>query len=199
MLECRLFDRLVDQVLPGDIVALSGILRVNAVDETRLRLDPSCGFMLDVNAVVALSRTVEQPTSEDERSLFARFAAMPAVFPTLVASFCPRIHGQESVKGISEQSPIDSPKPESFWHSSAEAAHVPMKKSFLVGATFTACWSVALLTTITTVAHYCRRSWAWKERAACGCLASVRSRRLGVCKHVIDRRPVGGRAPRGRE
>lgn len=109
MLECRLFDRLVDQVLPGDIVALSGILRVNSVDETRLRLDPSCGFILDVNAVVALSRTVEQPTSEDERSLFARLAAMPAAFPTLVASFCPRIHGQESVKGIpTGQSLIDA-------------------------------------------------------------------------------------------
>ncbi|XP_025104122.1 DNA helicase MCM8-like [Pomacea canaliculata] len=123
--DCELTSDLVDSCVPGDVVTVSGIVKVNSIDEGRSKNKEKCMFLLyifansisnskgcktngsDVNS--ADSREKSRNISSGGGRLAMEFSmkelyaiqeiqSEPNLFRLLVASLCPTIYGHELVK-----------------------------------------------------------------------------------------------------
>ncbi|XP_078724376.1 DNA helicase MCM8 isoform X2 [Lampetra fluviatilis] len=111
--ECELTHDLVDSCVPGDVITLTGIVKVASSDEGRNKSNKDkCMFLLYIQAV-AVSNTKGQRSDgggEDTapgvaldfslKELYAvqEIQAQPDLFRLLVHSICPTIYGHELVK-----------------------------------------------------------------------------------------------------
>ncbi|XP_032818836.1 DNA helicase MCM8 isoform X1 [Petromyzon marinus] len=111
--ECELTHDLVDSCVPGDVITLTGIVKVASSDEGRNKSNKDkCMFLLYIQAV-AVSNTKGQRSDgggEDTapgvaldfslKELYAvqEIQAQPHLFRLLVHSICPTIYGHELVK-----------------------------------------------------------------------------------------------------
>jgi DNA helicase MCM8 len=113
LLDCELSGELVEQLNPGDVVIMSGIIRSRRVDQTaRGRNTAELSLFLDVNYTCTThsakqSKLIKQPQAtmdEFSSSDLSRIASLItsqtryALFPHMVQSLCPAIMGHEFVK-----------------------------------------------------------------------------------------------------
>ncbi|KAL5007806.1 hypothetical protein ScPMuIL_016612 [Solemya velum] len=108
-IECELTNDLVDSCMPGDVVTVSGIVKVNSVEDGRGRNKDKCLFLLYLFAN-SVSNTKGNKSSTDSSSgvgvdftvkeLYAieEIQSEDHVFRLLVNSLCPSIYGHELVK-----------------------------------------------------------------------------------------------------
>eukprot|EP00049_Salpingoeca_infusionum_P023208 m.10918 g.10918 ORF g.10918 m.10918 type:complete len:726 (+) comp5632_c0_seq2:200-2377(+) len=108
--ECEVFHDLVDKCTPGDVIVISGEVRVVSSDEGRRMKQEKCMFLLYIhtNALYNSRSKIQNGGQEDEtyqmehtqRDLYAiqRIHAEENTFRSIVHSFCPMIYGQELVK-----------------------------------------------------------------------------------------------------
>jgi DNA helicase MCM8 len=123
-IECDVTDDLVDLVVPGDVVHVSGIVKVSSEDDGKIVNAKSSLHILYVHAnsistsklktkvpagiIINSSSTKESVKkqiesiflSETDRKVIRAIASKPNVFKLLVHSLCPTIFGHEYVKGI---------------------------------------------------------------------------------------------------
>ncbi|XP_076114313.1 DNA helicase MCM8-like isoform X2 [Mytilus galloprovincialis] len=106
-IDCELTQDLVDSCVPGDVVTISGIVKVNSVDEGKGRNKDKCMFLLYIyaNSVV----NAKGNKSGDNSGLAMEFTMKELyaieeiqseknLFRLLVGSLCPSIYGHELVK-----------------------------------------------------------------------------------------------------
>lgn len=111
--DCELTCDLVDSCLPGDIVTVSGIVKVNTIDEGRRKNKEKCMFLLYLYATSVsnskASRTTGSKVGGSGGGLAMEFSmkelygirqiqSEPHLFRLLVSSLCPTIYGHELVK-----------------------------------------------------------------------------------------------------
>lgn len=100
-LDAELRGDLIDALLPGETVILSGILKAfeNAPGPNQA-VAPTASLYLDVNAVskINILESTSQAMHDDDLSLISSLAGDKTVLSTLVSSFCPHIYGHEMVK-----------------------------------------------------------------------------------------------------
>ncbi|XP_076463609.1 DNA helicase MCM8-like [Babylonia areolata] len=124
--DCELTCDLVDSCIPGDIVTVSGTVKVNSIDEGRSKNKEKCMFLLylQANSVNNSKSTRTAANSKDEsgsgsasgggggggsgglamefsmKELYAiqEIQSEPRLFQLLVGSLCPTIYGHEMVK-----------------------------------------------------------------------------------------------------
>ncbi|XP_033753343.1 DNA helicase MCM8-like [Pecten maximus] len=106
-IDCELTQDLVDSAVPGDIVTVSGVVKVNSVDEGRGRNKDKCMFLLYLQANSV--HNTKGNKSGDTAGLAIDFSikelyaieeiqSEPNTFRLLVGSVCPSIYGHELVK-----------------------------------------------------------------------------------------------------
>ncbi|KAL4224835.1 DNA replication licensing factor mcm8 [Mactra antiquata] len=104
--DCELTHDLVDSCVPGDIVTVSGIVKVNSVDEGRGKNKDKCMFLLYIHAN-SVSNTKGNKSSSDGLAMDFTMKELYGIemiqseehlFRLLVASLCPSIYGHELVK-----------------------------------------------------------------------------------------------------
>lgn len=100
-LDAELRGDLIDALLPGETVVLSGILKAleNSPGPNQA-VAPTASLYLDVNAVskTNMLESTSQAIHDDDLSLISRLAGDKATLSILVSSFCPHIYGHEMVK-----------------------------------------------------------------------------------------------------
>lgn len=106
-IDCELTQDLVDSAVPGDIVTVSGIVKVNSVDEGRGRNKDKCMFLLYLQAN-SIHNTKGNKSGDTSglaidfsiKELYAieEIQSEPNTFRLLVGSLCPSIYGHELVK-----------------------------------------------------------------------------------------------------
>ncbi|KAI8826185.1 MCM2/3/5 family-domain-containing protein [Fimicolochytrium jonesii] len=112
VVECELADEIVDSIMPGDVVTVSGVLKVV---EGR-KVDTYAGLYIDVNSIVKANdgrgiNALANPTGNagvlskagiayTEADLYGirQLAEDPNLFSLLVHSLCPAIYGHEVIK-----------------------------------------------------------------------------------------------------
>lgn len=104
ILEAELTDDLVDSIIPGEIVCLSGILKT--LDNNAIAGENTSALYLDVNSITKsssvssmLSRELELSSSSG--TLMQQIQSLSQskdLLPALVHAFCPHIYGNEMVK-----------------------------------------------------------------------------------------------------
>nr|KAJ3421179.1 DNA replication licensing factor mcm8 [Polyrhizophydium stewartii] len=115
--ECELVQDLVDGVVPGDVVSVSGIVKVLSTDESKKKQSSQMYYLyIDTNSLSKAggsSADQEESRSDGRTGLskdylhFSRkelygireIHEQPDVFRLLVHSLCPPIYGHEIVKG----------------------------------------------------------------------------------------------------
>ncbi|XP_048727562.2 DNA helicase MCM8-like isoform X2 [Ostrea edulis] len=105
--DCELAQDLVDSCVPGDVVTVSGVVKVNSTDEGRGRNKDKCMFLLYVQAN-SVNNTKGNKTGDNSglaldftmKELYAieEIQSEENLFRLLVASLCPSIYGHELVK-----------------------------------------------------------------------------------------------------
>ncbi|XP_055892366.1 DNA helicase MCM8-like [Biomphalaria glabrata] len=110
-IDCELTRDLVDACVPGDIVTVTGIVKVNSVDEGRGKNKDKCMFLLYLYGN-SINNTKGNKKASDEESgsglamdftmkeLYAiqEIQSQENLFRLLVGSLCPSIFGHEMVK-----------------------------------------------------------------------------------------------------
>lgn len=105
--DCELAQDLVDSCVPGDVVTVSGVVKVNSTDEGRGRNKDKCMFLLYIQANSV--NNAKGNTKGDNCGLALDFSMKELyaieeiqseenLFRLLVASMCPSIYGHELVK-----------------------------------------------------------------------------------------------------
>lgn len=112
-LDCELMRDLVDSVVPGDVVVLTGIVKLLATDEGRGKAASQMySLYLDVNSIGKANNAVQDAGddllnigskdsmtfSDQELYLIREISQRPDLFKDLVNSLCPAIYGHEIVK-----------------------------------------------------------------------------------------------------
>ncbi|ESO83521.1 hypothetical protein LOTGIDRAFT_207337 [Lottia gigantea] len=110
-IDCDLTYDLVDTCVPGDIVTVTGIVKVNNVEENRSRSKDKCMFLLylHVNSVTNLKGNNKSNQNESSNGLAMDFSMKELyaieeiqseenLFRLLIGSICPSIYGHEMVK-----------------------------------------------------------------------------------------------------
>ncbi|XP_041352396.1 LOW QUALITY PROTEIN: DNA helicase MCM8-like [Gigantopelta aegis] len=107
--DCELTFDLVDSCVPGDIVTISGTVKVNSIDEGRGRNKDKCMFLLYLHANSVNNLKGNKSGGEGSSGLAMDFTmkelyaieeiqSEPSLFRLLVGSLCPTIYGHELVK-----------------------------------------------------------------------------------------------------
>lgn len=106
-IDCELTHDLVDSCVPGDIVTVSGVVKVNSVDEGRGKNKDKCMFLLYVHAN-SVNNTKGNKSGSSEglamdftmKELYGieMIQSEEHLFRLLVGSLCPSIYGHELVK-----------------------------------------------------------------------------------------------------
>ncbi|KAK7466622.1 hypothetical protein BaRGS_00037279, partial [Batillaria attramentaria] len=112
--DCELTCDLVDSCVPGDIVTVSGIVKVNTIDEGRSKSKEKCMFLLYLYAAsVSNTKATRASNGKDGgggsgglameftmKELYGirQIQSEPHLFRLLVGSLCPTIYGHELVK-----------------------------------------------------------------------------------------------------
>ncbi|OWF54901.1 DNA helicase MCM8-like [Mizuhopecten yessoensis] len=106
-IDCELTQDLVDSAVPGDIVTVSGVVKVNSVDEGRGRNKDKCMFLLYLQAN-SVNNTKGNKSGDTAglaidfsiKELYAieEIQSETNTFRLLVGSVCPSIYGHELVK-----------------------------------------------------------------------------------------------------
>ncbi|XP_072024490.1 DNA helicase MCM8-like [Amphiura filiformis] len=112
--ECELTLDLVDSCVPGDVVTISGIVKVSNIDEGRGRNNKDkCMFLLYLHANSVQNLKRGKKSSRDEEGASSEVAmdftikelyaiqeiqAQKQLFQLIVGSLCPAIYGHELVK-----------------------------------------------------------------------------------------------------
>ncbi|XP_053384115.1 DNA helicase MCM8-like [Mercenaria mercenaria] len=105
-IDCELTHDLVDSCVPGDIVTVSGVVKVNSVDEGRGKNKDKCMFLLYVHANSVNNTKGNKSGSEGLAMDFTMkelygiemIQSEEQLFRLLVGSVCPSIYGHELVK-----------------------------------------------------------------------------------------------------
>ncbi|XP_052226288.1 DNA helicase MCM8-like isoform X2 [Dreissena polymorpha] len=106
-IDCELISDLVDSCVPGDIVTVSGIVKVNSVDEGRARNKDKCMFLLYIHANSVNNSKGSSKTGNDGLAMdftmkelygIEMIQSEEQLFRLLVGSLCPSIYGHELVK-----------------------------------------------------------------------------------------------------
>ncbi|XP_070576847.1 DNA helicase MCM8-like [Ptychodera flava] len=106
--ECELTQDLVDSCIPGDMVTISGVVKVTSSDDGRNRNKDKCMFLLYINAN-AVNNSKGNKKGESSTGLAIDFTikelyAIQAIqaeknlLKLIVGSVCPAIYGHEMVK-----------------------------------------------------------------------------------------------------
>ncbi|KAK3604621.1 hypothetical protein CHS0354_028978 [Potamilus streckersoni] len=107
IVDCELTNDLVDSCIPGDTVTVSGIVKVNSMDEGRSRNKDKCMFLLYIYANSVQNTKGNKSGSEggvaldfSMKDLYAieEIQSQENLFRLLVLSLCPTIYGHEMVK-----------------------------------------------------------------------------------------------------
>lgn len=113
--DCELTYDLVDSCVPGDVVTIAGIVKVNSIDEGRGQNKDKCMFLLYIHVnSIQNSKGNRRGGSGGEakesgaglamdfslKELYAiqEIQSQPDLYRLLVASLCPSIYGHEMVK-----------------------------------------------------------------------------------------------------
>ncbi|XP_052800629.1 DNA helicase MCM8-like isoform X2 [Mya arenaria] len=106
--DCELTHDLVDSCVPGDIVTVSGVIKVNSVDEGRTKNKDKCMFLLYVHANSVCNSKGRGGSGSGEglavdftmKELYGieMIQSEENLFRLLVGSVCPSIYGHELVK-----------------------------------------------------------------------------------------------------
>ena len=112
-IECEVSDEMVDSLLPGDLVTVSGIVKRAATDES-VKQNSMYSLYIDVNSITkvrSVSNAVETDNAEQNKQgegdafsicdlqCIQQISREPDLFNQLVNSLCPSIFGHEIVKG----------------------------------------------------------------------------------------------------
>ncbi|CAD5111428.1 DgyrCDS736 [Dimorphilus gyrociliatus] len=105
-IECQLLNELVDSCIPGDLVEVTGIVKVQDIEQGKGkgRSQNSLCFYLDVNAIVN-ERSNDSPLSsidvyfsENDLQVVRAIHSEKNIFRLLVKSLCPMVYGHDLVK-----------------------------------------------------------------------------------------------------
>lgn len=108
-IDCDLTNDLVDSCVPGDIVSISGIVKVNSSDEGYNKNKDKCMFLLYIHANSVSNPKGNKSSIESGSGLAMDFTIKELyaieeiqseknIFKLLVGSLCPSIFGHEMVK-----------------------------------------------------------------------------------------------------
>ncbi|XP_071080734.1 DNA helicase MCM8-like [Haliotis cracherodii] len=108
-IDCELTADLVDSCVPGDIVTVSGIVKVNSLEEGKGRNKDKCMFLLYLHANSVSNLKGNKSGGEGSSGLAMDFTmkelyaieeihSQDNLFRLLVGSLCPTIYGHELVK-----------------------------------------------------------------------------------------------------
>ncbi|KAN0025797.1 hypothetical protein ACTFIU_000060 [Dictyostelium citrinum] len=105
--ECEITDEMVETIVPGDIVTISGIVKVLRAEETGYQHQNKPVFLIyiDVNSIDSPKRTTGtsgkiETTSFTLKDMYGikEIAEHPNIFKLISNSICPTIYGHELVK-----------------------------------------------------------------------------------------------------
>ena len=107
-IECHLFGNLVNQVNPGDVIRVSGIIKVDPLPGTshllhilkgKSRLDPSASFVLEANNIEKMSQ-YNTPSLKNSRleAVTSKLRNSASIVEALTGSFCGKIVGNFPAK-----------------------------------------------------------------------------------------------------
>ncbi|XP_071552427.1 DNA helicase MCM8-like [Panulirus ornatus] len=104
--ECEVREDLVDSCVPGDMVTVTGIVKVSQSQEGRGNKGDKCMFLLYIDASSVIKSKVGNDSASAAGIEFSikdyyaiqEIQAEPYLFKLLVASLCPAIYGHELVK-----------------------------------------------------------------------------------------------------
>ncbi|XP_066596730.1 DNA helicase MCM8-like [Prorops nasuta] len=106
ILDVELFDNMASTCMPGDDVALTGIIKVQESDEASVKKNAGNAFPLYMEAVTLINnkQRIEEKTVVDTGMNLKDYVAIkdvynkPNIFALLVNSLCPGIYGHEIIK-----------------------------------------------------------------------------------------------------
>ncbi|KAK5581664.1 hypothetical protein RB653_001701 [Dictyostelium firmibasis] len=105
--ECEITDEMVETIVPGDIVTISGVVKVLRADDTGFQNQNKPVFLIyiDVNSIDSSKRTSGtggkiEITSFSLKDMYGikEIAEHPNIFKLISNSICPTIYGHELVK-----------------------------------------------------------------------------------------------------
>ncbi|EAL65948.1 MCM family protein [Dictyostelium discoideum AX4] len=105
--ECEITDEMVETIVPGDIVTISGVVKVLRAEETGFQNQNKPVFLIyiDVNSIDSPKRTSGnggkiETTSFSLKDMYGikEIAEHPNIFKLISNSICPTIYGHELVK-----------------------------------------------------------------------------------------------------